>query len=77
MPVLYRDRRKCCFDKKGNRRDYNSVKSVEHAFGDPDQLERKGFHGKHNPVVIFSPREPAAGLIVFTHANLEKRLPGF
>ncbi len=76
-PVLYRDRRKCSSDTEGKRRQYNCVKSVEHAFGDPDQLEGKGFHGKHNPVVIFSPREPTAGLIVFTHTNLEERLPGF
>ncbi len=77
MPVLYGDRRKCRSGMKGNRRDYSSVKSVEHAFGDPDQLEGKGFHGKHDPVVIFSPRESTAGLIVFTHTNLKERLPGF
>lgn len=76
-PVLFRGWRKCCSDMKGNRRDYNSVKSVEHAFGDPDQLEGRGFHGKHNPVVIFSPRDPTAGLIFFTHTNLEERLPVF
>ena len=77
MPVLYGDRRKCRSDMKGNHRDYSSVESVKHAFGDPDQLEGKGFHGNHNPIVIFSPRESTAGLIVFTHANLEERLPGF
>lgn len=76
-PALYGDRRKCRSDMKGNHRDYNSVESVEHAFGDPDQLEGKGFHGNHDPIVIFSPRESTAGLIVFTHTNFEERLPGF
>ncbi len=76
-PVLYGDRRKCRSGMMGKRRDYGSVKSVKHAFGDPDQLEGRGFHGKLGPVVIFSPREPTAGLIVFTHTNLEERLPGF
>lgn len=76
-PVLDGDRRKCRSGMKGKRRDYGSVKSVKHAFRDPDHLEGLGSHGNHGPEIIFSPGESTAGFVVFTRANLEEGLPGF
>ncbi len=48
---------------------------MEHAFGDAEKIERTGFHGKGERVVILGPGNPAAGLIILAGADIKERLP--